>query len=636
MESFDLRTMEAKILTVHWHDESAPVYTLAYQPNLSKGTSERLVSGGGDNNIRIWKLYHTDDGEVKLEYLSTLSKHSQAVNVVRFNPTGEILATAGDDGMVLLWTKADSIVKEFDQDAEDLEDIKESWTLLKTFRSSSSEVYDLCWSADSRFIVTGSTDNIVRIYDVKLGTQVNSIDEHNHFVQGVAFDPRGEFIVSQSADRSIHVNSVKYDLGSKISLVPSSYFKISRVELPTRVNREEGYTLDFKNGKNSMLYHTENLESFFRRLTFSPDGLFLFTPSGIYKPNPTNNNTTPTSEDSFSSTHSSATTKEDIINTVYIYSRQGLNKPPVAHIPNLKKPAIAISFSPIYYALSKNSKSIFNTPYKLIYAVLTQDTVLIFDTTSMKPIGSVSGIHYRTLTDLTWNQDGMNLVVSSADGFCSTVRFKTGVFGEKLVGDYRSLLTKGGENPLFSSVKLNEAAGDKSDTNKREVPDAFNLMAGSSVRKKPKHKPSTAGTEEKRGILDSDASDVTKSTEQRVVGLDINDLPTTETNLESTQKSEDKKGNQDNAKSDVIEIVSLSDEDEIESPSDPNSMTSMHDGVPKTSDYKQETPESTPTPQKKKTVDIFSQLAAKSKIVHSPPIKKKAEKRIQPTVVDKS
>ncbi|KAH3678298.1 hypothetical protein WICPIJ_008848, partial [Wickerhamomyces pijperi] len=539
--------MDAKILTVHWHDESAPVYSLSYQPNASKQNSERLVSGGGDNNIRIWKLDHTEDG-VKLEYLSTLAKHSQAVNVVRFDPTGEILATAGDDGMVLLWTKADSIVKEFGQDAEDLEDIKESWTLFKSFRSSSSEVYDLCWSPDSRFIITGSTDNIVRIYDVKLGTQVNSIAEHNHFVQGVAFDPRGEFIVSQSADRSIHVSTVKYDLDSKISMNTSSYYKITRAEIPTRVKGEEGYKLDFKHPKTMMLYHTENLESFFRRLSFSPDGLFLFTPSGVYKPNSTSNNSS-AAVSITEETSSQTSNKEETINTVYIYSRHGLNKPPVAQIPNLKKPAIAISFSPIYYALPNNNKSVLNTPYKLIYAVLTQDSVIIFDTASMKPIGSVSGIHYRTLTDLAWNQDGLSLIISSADGFCSAIKFKRGVFGEALDGNYETLMKKGKEeNSLFSSEKLKESTEVAEVSKKREIPEVFNLISGASVRKKPKNKPTTPSA------VDAAAGAVQEAKEE-IKPSTVGPIPADNGN-ETVQGKAFENGKPS------IEVVTLSDDDD--------------------------------------------------------------------------
>jgi chromatin assembly factor 1 subunit B len=90
--------------------------------------------------------------------------------------------------------------------------------------------------------------------------------------------------------------------------------------------------------RNANLYANETLTSFFRRLTFAPDGSLLFTPAGQYK-TATTSGSAPAHKD------------EDILNTVYIYTRAGLNKPPVAHLPGHKKASIAVKCSPVYYAL---------------------------------------------------------------------------------------------------------------------------------------------------------------------------------------------------------------------------------------------------------------------------------------------
>jgi chromatin assembly factor 1 subunit B len=56
--------------------------------------------------------------------------------------------------------------------------------------------------------------------------------------------------------------------------------------------------------RNAPIYFNETLTSFFRRLTFAPDGSLLFTPAGQYKAvYPAINDAKPT---------------EDITNTVYI------------------------------------------------------------------------------------------------------------------------------------------------------------------------------------------------------------------------------------------------------------------------------------------------------------------------------
>ncbi|KAK3063656.1 Chromatin assembly factor 1 subunit, partial [Teratosphaeriaceae sp. CCFEE 6253] len=88
--------------------------------------------------------------------------------------------------------------------------------------------------------------------------------------------------------------------------------------------------------RNTNIYANETFTSFFRRLTFAPDGSLLFTPAGQFK------TTHPAGVDG-------SKASDDIINTVYIYTRGGLNKPPVAYLPGHKKPSIAVKCSPIYY-----------------------------------------------------------------------------------------------------------------------------------------------------------------------------------------------------------------------------------------------------------------------------------------------
>lgn len=82
---------------------------------------------------------------------------------------GELLASAGDDGNVLLWMPSDSAAPHtsFGEDAQ--EDV-EHWRVKTMCRSSSgSEIYDLAWSPDGTFFVTGSMDNVARIYNATNG-----------------------------------------------------------------------------------------------------------------------------------------------------------------------------------------------------------------------------------------------------------------------------------------------------------------------------------------------------------------------------------------------------------------------------------------------------------------------------------
>ena len=87
-------------------------------------------------------------------------------------PLGELLATAGDDGNVLLWTPSDNPGAQASFGEETQDDV-EHWRVKTMCRSSSgSEIYDLAWSPDGTFFVTGSMDNVARIYNASNGTSM--------------------------------------------------------------------------------------------------------------------------------------------------------------------------------------------------------------------------------------------------------------------------------------------------------------------------------------------------------------------------------------------------------------------------------------------------------------------------------
>lgn len=82
---------------------------------------------------------------------------------------GETLASAGDDGNTLLWVPAEHHSNNSAFGEDTLED-KETWRIKISCRSNSgSEIYDLAWSPDAAFFITGSMDNVARIYDAHSG-----------------------------------------------------------------------------------------------------------------------------------------------------------------------------------------------------------------------------------------------------------------------------------------------------------------------------------------------------------------------------------------------------------------------------------------------------------------------------------
>ena len=121
---------------------------------------------------------------------------------------------------------------------------------------------------------------------------------------------------------------------------------------------------------------------------------------------------------------------------------------PVLCLPTKDKYTTAVRFSPKLFKLRPvksggkqqipvdadkpwlAAKSLFALPYRMVYAVATQNAIMFYDTQQVAPFGRVSNVHYTGLTDLAWSPCGNILLASSSDGYCSIVSFAPGELGQ--------------------------------------------------------------------------------------------------------------------------------------------------------------------------------------------------------------
>ncbi|KAL5220525.1 hypothetical protein ABZP36_025238 [Zizania latifolia] len=375
--------MRGGTVQINWHDQQ-PVLTLDFHP-----VSGRLATGGSDHDVKIWVIASDDSGK-KLPtatYHSSLSSHSSAVNVLRFSPSGENLASGADGGGIILWKLHST-------------DDGESWKVHKSFLFHHKDVLDLQWSKNGAFLVSASVDNSCIVWDANKGVVQQKLDGHLHYVQGVAWDPLGQYIASLSSDRTCRIYANKPQGKSK------NTEKMNFVCQHTLVKAEHQNHDESKPTAKAHLFHDETLPSFFRRLAWSPDGSFLVLPAGLRK---------------YSS---------EVINTAYIMSRRDLSRPAI-QLPGASKAIVAVRFCPILFRLrGSQSDGFFKLPYRVIFAVATLDSLYVYDTESVAPILIHAGLHYAAITDIAWSSDAKYLAVSSRDCFCTIIEFENEELGQ--------------------------------------------------------------------------------------------------------------------------------------------------------------------------------------------------------------
>ncbi|KAK6625732.1 hypothetical protein RUM43_006031 [Polyplax serrata] len=384
--------MKAVVPEIAWHNKS-PVFTVDIQLTVNNGFY-RAATGGGDSHVVVWHLFWNEGtNDITTSFAADLDRHIKAVNVVRFSKNGQLLASGDDDAIIIIWTlKAGQVNANSSFTNEDGN--KENWVSLKTLRGHKDDIYDICWSPFSNELLSGSVDNTAIIWNIDKGSNTGTLGEHNGFIQGVAWDPKGKCLATLSSDRSLRV----FDADSRKLVSKVTKAKINKVT-GQDTEGEDNYI---------RLFHDDTVKTFFRRLNFSPDGNLIFVPCGVYRDG--ENEAKPPNDVSY----------------VFLKTKP---ERPVLHLPSPDEYTIAVKCCPILFELNPTQSNVFELPYRIIFAVASRRSIVFYDTQQTAPFAFVTDIHYATLTDISWSYDGRLLLASSSDGYCTIVTFAEGELG---------------------------------------------------------------------------------------------------------------------------------------------------------------------------------------------------------------
>lgn len=149
-----------------------------------------VASGSFDHTVRIWDI-------TKGECLHILPAHSDVVVSAHFDSSSSKLVTAGFDGYIRVWDVT-------------------SGSLLESFIVGAQNL-PVCfakWSPNSKFILAGSFDGTWKLLQANTGKVIRSYTGHqfNDYCVFASFSlTKGKWIISGSADKSVCI----WDINSK-------------------------------------------------------------------------------------------------------------------------------------------------------------------------------------------------------------------------------------------------------------------------------------------------------------------------------------------------------------------------------------------------------------------------------------
>lgn len=183
----DLVASGSKGGAVHvWETESRKeIATLPHADgtphDLVFGPDGRWLAAGLGNPGREVRIWDPRTGET----IRSLSGHSAEVYSLAVSKDGKLLASAGRDGLTILWNA-------------------ETWKELGRMKQGCA-VYGLALTPDGKRLAAGCEDSIIRLWDVATRQDVAELRGHADYVYMLAFSPDGTRLVSGSGDFTLRI-----------------------------------------------------------------------------------------------------------------------------------------------------------------------------------------------------------------------------------------------------------------------------------------------------------------------------------------------------------------------------------------------------------------------------------------------
>ncbi|KAI5951660.1 PFS2 [Candida jiufengensis] len=152
-----------------------PILSLKYSNN-----DDWLLSGDQNGQIKYW--------QPNFNNVNNIAAHSNGIRDIAFSPNDSKFLSCGDDSMIKIWN--------FNNGKEE-----------RTLTGHNWEVKSADWHKDLGLIVSGSKDNLVKLWDPRVSECITTLHGFKHTVNTTRFQPAGtkRLLASVSRDRSCRI-----------------------------------------------------------------------------------------------------------------------------------------------------------------------------------------------------------------------------------------------------------------------------------------------------------------------------------------------------------------------------------------------------------------------------------------------
>ncbi|MCK5077912.1 MAG: WD40 repeat domain-containing protein, partial [Calditrichia bacterium] len=197
-------------------------------------------------------------------------------------PSHDAIAISGDNRYILIGGR-DSENETYPLWLYDLKTGEQ----IREFEGDSHLDYinSVAFSPDNRYAASGSRDFTIKLWDVKTGMEIQTLEGHSKYVQSIAFSPDGKYLLSGASDNSLRVWDI--NTGEEIR---SFDMKFARNDCPYSITFSPNgkYVLssgtfgpvilwDFITGEKIHTLKTGSNSTGGIPVAFSPDGSFAAT-----------------------------------------------------------------------------------------------------------------------------------------------------------------------------------------------------------------------------------------------------------------------------------------------------------------------------------------------------------------------